>query len=134
MSYLKEGRFVPMSTRSAAATVDDARRWSRQLEDREAARSGRPVSEARLTVAQRIGAAPGTLQSLRKNRLKQIAAHVYEGLRALVIRELEHERTALEHELNVLRQTGAHPGSQEVAAVVADLVEVRAALGEGPGA
>lgn len=130
MSYREKGQVVP---RSAALTVTEAAEWSRKLEDREAARSGRSVSEARLTVARRLGAAPGTLQSLRKGRLKQIAAHVYEGLRALVIRELEHERVALEHELQVLTQTGAHPASNEISSVLAGIAEVRSALGQEPG-
>lgn len=117
---------------SAAATVDDARRWAKFLEDREAARTGLPVQDARPAVARRVGAAPGTLQNLRKNRLKSIAAHVYGGLRAWVIRELEAEKAALEHELQILRQQGLDPREVQVEEATSSLAEVRAALGLEP--
>ena len=129
MRITREG--LNMSS-SAAATVDDARRWAKFLEDREAKRSGQNVDEARPAVARRVGAAPGTLQNLRKNRLKSIAAHVYGGLRAWVIRELEAEKAALEHELQILRQQGVDPREEQVEEAQASLAEVRSALGLEP--
>lgn len=113
----------------ATTYVDQARDWTRTLEDREAARSGATLREVRPVVARHAGVMPGTLENLRNGRLKSIAAHVYARLRAAVIRELENEVRHLEHELISLRATGADPRENEVAAVVANLAQVRAALG-----
>lgn len=112
-----------------AAYVDAAQGWARELEDREARRTGMTVAEARKVVANRTTVAPGTLENLRKGRLKAVAAHVFERLRTGVIAELEAEVMRLEHELTVLRQTGSHPGSDEMAEVEAGLAKAREALG-----
>lgn len=120
------GTSKPMNS---AAYVDTAEGWAKRLEDREAARSGTTVAEARRVIATRTTVAPGTLENLRKGRLKAIAAHVYERLRASVIKELEAEVRALEHELQLLRATGADPRHGEIDAVVASLASVRKALG-----
>lgn len=112
--------------------VDTARGWSRTLEDREASRSGRRLADARRDVARRTGVNPGTLENLRNGRLKAIAVHVYERLRAGVIREIEAEMRHLEHELTILRQTGVDPRSDEATAVLASIETVRAALGLPP--
>lgn len=116
---------------NSVAYVDEARKWSRRLEDRERTRAGLKLKDAREAVARRIAVPPGTMQNLRKNRLKTIAVHLYDRLRAGVIRELEAEMLHLEHELSILRQTGADPRHGEIDEVVASLAKVRAALGLG---
>jgi uncharacterized protein YhaN len=118
---------------TAAAYVERARDWSTRLEDKEAERSGVNLSEARKVVAREIGASPGTLENLRNRRVKGIAAHIYDRLRARVIRELESEMRHLEHELQILKQTGVGPSDGETEAVVAGLAKVREALGLPPG-
>lgn len=115
---------------TAASFVDQAGAWGRRLEDREADRLGMTVREARAVVARRSGVAPGTLENLRKGRLKSVGAHVYARLRAAVIRELEAEHAALEHELQLLRAAGSDPRENEIAAVVASREAVRSALRE----
>ena len=117
---------------SSAAFLEKAQGWGRTLEDKEAARTGLRLVEARPLVARKTGVAPGTLENLRNGRLKAIAAHVYERLRAGVIHELEAEMRHLEHELQILRQTGVDPRSGEDAALVASLAKVREALGLKP--
>lgn len=114
---------------TAARDVRQAAEWSTLLENREAARSGIRVVDARRTVARRVGAMPGTLENLRNRRLKGIAAHIYDRLRARVIRELESEMRHLEHELHILKQTGVGPSDRETEAVVASLAKVRQTLG-----
>jgi hypothetical protein len=117
------------TTMTAAAYVERARGWAMTLEDR-ARHDGAPTLEdARVTVSRHTGVSPGTLENLRKNRLKAVSAHVYENLRRGVIRALEAELRHLEHELHVLRQTGAHPASDATTAVETDIALVRAALG-----
>ena len=89
---------------NSAVFVEHARNWARTMEDR-AMRSGLKLPDAREAVARRIGVPPGTLQNLRKNRLKAIAVHWYDRLRAGVIRDLEAELRHVEHELQVARPT-----------------------------
>jgi hypothetical protein len=117
---------------TSGSYVEKARAWSRVLEDREAARSGLTIREARPNAARKIGIPPGTLANLRNGRLKSIAAHVFDRLRAAVERELQAEMRALEHELQLLRQQGVDPRDIEIEAVVADLAKVRHALGMAP--
>lgn len=119
---------------NSVAYADQARDWTRRLEDREAARSGLSVKEARPIVARRLGVAPGTLESVRKGRLKTIAAHIYDRLRLNVVAELQAEMRALEHELHVLQATGVDPRDSAIDEVVADLAKVRLALGIGRAA
>lgn len=114
---------------TSAAYVERGRSWGRFLEDREASRAGVPIRQARPSVARRTGVATGTLASLRNGRLKAIAAHVYDRLRAAVERELVAEMQALEHELQTLRQTGADPRSPQVAEAETHLAAARRALG-----
>ena len=114
---------------SAVAYVEQARGWAKTLEDR-ARHDGAPsLTDARIAVSRRTGVSPGTLENLRKNRLKAIAAHVYDSLRGGVIRALEAELRHLEHELTILRQTGVDPRSNATAAVTSDIQKVRSALG-----
>lgn len=119
----------PGDEKVPAAFVENARGWSKTLEDREADKTGHCLKQVRPIIARRIGIPAGTLENLRNGRLKAIAAHVYERLRAGVIRELEAEMRHLDHELNILRQTGMDPRSDDTAAVLADIKTVRAALG-----
>ncbi len=117
------------TTMTAQEFVDRSEAWAKALEDKEAERAAVPLSEARVKVSGRAGVNPGTLENLRKGRLKAIAAHVYEALRVALIRELEAEMRALDHQLHVLRQSGEDPRSDKTAAVLADIAVVRRALG-----
>lgn len=115
-----------MST--AVATTTQAAEWVKRLEDVRARRLG-CIDRARLALARETGIPAGTLANLRRrNRIKQVAAWVRDRLRAAVIRELEAEVRALEHELQILRQTGVDPREGEIDAVVAHLAAARLAL------
>ncbi len=114
---------------NSVAYVARARDWAVALEDREAARSGLKLPDARKAVAERIAVPSGTLRNLRKNRVKGIAVHWYERLRAAVVSDLQAEMRRLQHEQHVLSQTGVDPRGGEAAAVVASIAAVRLALG-----
>lgn len=114
---------------NSVAYVAQARDWSVALEDREVARTGLKLPDARKAVSQRISVPPGTLRNLRKNRVKGIAVHWYERIRAAVISDLQAEMRRLQHEQHVLQQSGAHPAGDEASAVVASIQAVRLALG-----
>lgn len=117
---------------TAGAYVERARDWARMLEDREAARSGEPLKRAREAVARQISVPAGTLENLRKRRLKAIAAHWYDQLRGGVIRALEAELRHVEFEIQIARQTGLDPGSRDFQSALASRSRIREALGLAP--
>jgi hypothetical protein len=109
-----------------------ARAWVVALEDRERARSGTKLPDARAAVSQRVGVPPGTLRNLRAKRVKSVAVHWYERLRAAVVRDLQAEMARLQHEQNLVHQAGLDPRGNEAAAILADIASVRLALGLSP--
>ena len=114
---------------SAVEFLDRAREWERVLVAKEADRSGRPEHEARATVAHRAGALPGTLENLRRGRLKEVAAHIYAGLRAGVEAELEAELRHAQHQLLIVRAAGLDPHSGAYFSLVANEARLKEALG-----
>lgn len=118
-----------MKMQNATSFVDHARTWGRSLEEREAMRTGKTISEARRVVARKTGVSPGTLENLRNGRLKSIGAHFYERLRTAVIAELHAEIGRLEHEIEITRQAGLVTSGDEVAKAQAALETARALIG-----
>jgi hypothetical protein len=116
------------STVFSIAFDHSAQRLARELEDREQKRSGVPLSHARAAVARRLNLLPGTLENLRRGRIKDVRERVVCRLQAAYLKELEREYAALEHELACLRATGSRLNSQEISEVETDLAKVRAAL------
>jgi hypothetical protein len=89
---------------SALAFHTDTRAIARALEDRETARVGKlPI--ARQAVARRVGCTPGTLETLRKGRLKRVERWLHEKLEALLVGEIESEIRRLTLELETYRRT-----------------------------
>lgn len=119
----------PMSL--AAINADTAASWAERLERRERERSGLPLHQARPVVARKLGIAPGTLENLRRGRIKDPRQSLFDRLRTGVIRELEAEMRRLETEIHVLRQIGSDPRDDEITAAETDLASIRAALGLG---
>jgi hypothetical protein len=98
----------------SAYDVEEARRLVRQLEDREAARVGQ-AGLARVRVAHRLGVSPGSLERLRRGRLKTVGARVRDRLKAAVVKELQDEIHKLEHELEMVRLRGRPIAADEMA-------------------
>ncbi len=113
---------------SAVESVREARGWAELLEKNEVRRTGLTRSEVRPIVARKVGVPASKLYSLWRNRLKDTGSWK-ERLRAAVVRELQSELARLQHEQNLLAQTGAHPASHEASAVLADIDAVHVALG-----
>jgi hypothetical protein len=112
------GQSVPRGgtsrTMSTLAYSADTREIARVLETREAVRSGR-LAFARQILARRVGCAPGTLESLRKGRLKRIEGWLHRKLEALLVRELEAEINRLTHELAKARTNrSSDPDAQKL--------------------
>lgn len=120
----KSGVSNPMT----AATM--AQSMVRRLETMERMRSGAPLKSVRPRVARAVGLSPGTLENIRRGRTKDPRFSVIEKLRAALIRELEREKRAHEHELQILMQIGADPRGNEVTAVVEGIAQIDGELGE----
>ena len=102
--------------------------WVRQLEDKEAARIGQPVPVARGFLARRLKVAPGTLENMRRGRVKEPRASLVEKIKGALIRELEGEIQALNHELEILRRSGAGPDSEQIFEVETLLAQAKKLL------
>ena len=116
---------------SPGMSIARAKTWGRSLEEREMRRAGVDQDLAREAVARRVGCAPGTLENLRNGRLKTIASHVYAGLRAAVISEMEAEIARLSHEVHLARQAGLDAHDVDFAATEAALERARALIRPG---
>ncbi len=121
---------IPRERISMTATVylERARDWARMLEDREAAATGEPLRQARVAVARKIGVASGTLENLRKGRLKSVPAHVFDFIRSGVLRALEAELRHVEFEIQIARQTGLDAASSDFQSALASQARLRSAL------
>lgn len=104
------------------------RRWTHWLVRREANRAAVPVVVARKAVARKAGLPPGTVENIDRGRAKRIERRVFEALRGLVIRELEREITAHQHELAVCRQCGLDAREDTVGEVETHLAAARKAM------
>ncbi|MBS7532099.1 hypothetical protein KHC28_00270 [Ancylobacter sonchi] len=100
-----------------------------RLEKSEAERTGLPVSEVRPIVARRIGLAVGTLENIRRRRIKAIKSHVYRTLLAAADRWLCAEIAMLEHERTVIAAQARDGSTRDLAEVDAHIAAARAALG-----
>lgn len=114
------------------SAVETVQSWAERLEAIELARTGAPRKTIRPVVARRVGVAPGTLENLRRGRIKDPRQSLVTKLRAALIRELEAEMRAHEHERHVLIQTGEDPRSSSFEAVDASIAATAEALGLKP--
>ena len=108
-------------------SIDVAEDHARTLVKRERADAGSNENAIR-AVGEKTGLGYWTIWSLWHRRRKS-GEGVVDRLRGAVIRQLEAEVRHLEHELQVLRATGADPRDGEIASVVASLAKVRQTLG-----
>lgn len=94
---------------NAHTDVATARHLARTLEEREADRSGQTLASVRNLIARRIGASPGFLENLRRDRIKSVPYSVMNRIRAAFVDEVRAEIMRLEHELTIHQQIGADP-------------------------
>lgn len=116
-----------------AITIDQAACMARDLEDREARVSGLPVIEARGRLASKIKVPAGTLESLRRGRLKEVKAGFVARLVAATRRALEADIAKLEYELACLSALERGAGANVVGAAQAAVAAARAAIEEMKG-
>ena len=97
---------------SAAARLDPAdpdalraatRALAKRLESRERERRGGTRQQVRVRVASRVGVAPGTLETLLRDRLKRLEGWVIARIARAAIADLEREARLNETELALAR-------------------------------
>jgi hypothetical protein len=113
---------------NAIAEMSEARNLANILVAQELRRT-KDRARARESVARSIGTLPGTIENLQRGRIKRISGWLRDALRARVIRALESEIARLKHELELHKQTGVDPRSDEATAVRADLSSILEVLG-----
>lgn len=118
-----------------SGTVDEmpsaevqARQWVEMLETTDARKTGGSSGEARQRVARRLGVSPGTLENVKRGRLKGLRVWVVDRIREAVVREIEAEIARLVHELEIVRQAGCDPRDPDFLAAAAALETARALM------
>lgn len=109
---------------SSVTVMHETQVLARQLERREMSK-GVKLPDARRRIAERIGAAPGTLRSLALGRLKKIDAALRERIQAVLCREIEKEIARLQHELDTYSRCGANLDGASVFEIEAHLATAR---------
>lgn len=94
---------------------------------RHEAQAGARGPQIRNAVARRIGVPPGTVENIRRNRLKFVE-RVEEKVRAAFIRLLEHEISKATHELAIARAASDRVDTPAVFAAEAALLQARQIL------
>ena len=107
---------------------ETAAAFARRLEDRERSRCGVSLPVARDAVARRTGVAVGTLENLRRGRIKGVRAWIEAALRAALVKELEAELARTEHELTVLRAALHRMDQGQIGEVEASIAALRRTL------
>ena len=108
---------------SVNATVFLAR-----LEKREAAQSGANLPDVRKAIARKIGEAPGTIENIRRGRIKRMVEGTTDKIKAALIRSIEGEIAHLSHEVEMLRRTGSPLDGDEILEAETLLSRARALL------
>lgn len=117
-THRRQGNGVATDSMTAASMLV-------RLEDSEARRLGVRIAEARASIARRVSAGVGTLRNIRHQRRKTIPAWLMNAIRAELVRVLQHQITALDHELQTYRQTRGGHRSDDLVAIETRLAQAR---------
>jgi hypothetical protein len=99
-----------------------------RLEQIRAQRLNASKAHARASLSRETRLPLGTMENIRKNRLKGVRVWVATAIRGALLRELEREMQRLQHEYQILVASGAGHRDCEMEQVVADLARARQAL------
>lgn len=103
------------------------RKLAAMLEERVARRVG-SLETARPIVAREVGTLPGTLESLRRGRLKKIEGWFRDRITALLVKEIGAEIKRLTHEHQMVRQCYGSAYSGDLAQIDADIATLKALI------
>jgi hypothetical protein len=93
---------------NAVSDVETVCRFARAIEDAEARRLGVRISEARISLARHLRTSPGTLENIRRRRIKIVPNWLMARIKAEFVSVLQSEIARLEHEITIARQVGTH--------------------------
>jgi hypothetical protein len=133
MASIDDGYLVEGAGMNALADVSVAHRLTAAIEDAEAKRLGVSIIKARPRVARKLGAAPGTLENIRRFRLKNIPSWLMARIRCEFVAVLQAEIGRLEHEISIHLQTGTDPRSDDLAAAQAQVASAKKILTSAGG-
>lgn len=117
-----------MSFSFAAESHEQFREIVRRAEDREKTRIDAPLPIAREALGRRWKIAPGTLSNVRRGRLKNLSAMVRDRIAAAILSDLDADIRRLEHEKQVLLQSGSVLGANEILEIETWLSKARTAI------
>lgn len=113
---------------SAGADVATLNGMARSLERSEARRIGTTLTQARKTIARRLGITSSTFDNFLYGRAKVVPNWLMGRVRAELISVLQSEAAHLEHEIQLHRQAGDHHSSAALLAAEAQLASAREML------
>jgi hypothetical protein len=113
MSIHDQGINHPMTS----MTFDDvARKWVAELEKAEASRTGLKRDKVRKSLAGKIGIAPGTIENIRRRRIKDFRrGGIGELIRSYMVHHLQLEIQRKTNDLQMVLECGKNPSADEVA-------------------
>lgn len=103
-----------------------AARWLRQMLDREASRRGLPIREAARWLGGRIKLSPAAILRIVYERPADVGTRVYRAINLERIIEIEHDISALRHELALAMAGQIDRTADEVAEIEAEFESLRA--------
>ncbi len=128
MASIDDGYLDGGAQVNAMADVSTARRMAVAIEDNEARRLGIAVSAARPKVASRLKASAGTLENLRRDRLKSVPSWLMTNIRLMFVQLLQSEIRRLEHEISLHLQAGADHRDDDLCAAEAQVQSAKEIL------
>lgn len=129
MSSSDDGRSIKGLGMSAVGDVQAANTLLGRLERIEISRRGISMGEARTSIAGKLRTSPGTLENVRRFRIKTIPSWLMERIRAELVAALKHEIARCEHEIHIQLQIGARPDQDDLVAAQAQVAAVKLLLG-----
>lgn len=133
MATTGDGYLVKGAGMNAIADVSTAQRLAVVIEDAEAKRLGLTVRKVRPRLAGRLGTAPGTLENIRRLRLKNIPSWLMARIRAEFVAVLQAEIRRLEQEISIHLQAGTDPRADDLVAAQAQVVSAKNLLNGAAG-
>ena len=90
----------------ASPAIDETTRWRLGLIETFEARRLGSLPRAREKIAAEIGVSPGSLERVRRGRVKSVKGFIIDAVRAAFIGAISREIRGLEHELEMARRGG----------------------------
>lgn len=107
--------------------------WVEALERDCMQRDGVKLPEARVTIARRLGIAPGTLENIARGRKKSVAGWIEQKIKDAFSNALQSEIRRLEAELELVRARDGGIRDDALASADAALARARELVNEAKG-